>query len=119
MALKLSRRRTRPPTCPDLCLKPTVPFDITIAFGWDAGGPGLGAALRPAGMAANGAALDQVDLAAEPHPRFTRQPELPDALVSWIVAMRPHVFRPDYAPLFTEEERGVARAQLKEYGYPV
>jgi hypothetical protein len=29
------------------------------------------------------------------------------------------VLRPEYAPLFTEAERGIARARLKEYGYPV
>ena len=26
------------------------------------------------------------------------------------------VLRSEYAPLFTEEERGIARARLKEYG---
>jgi hypothetical protein len=29
------------------------------------------------------------------------------------------VLRPEYEPLFTEAERGIARARLKEYGYPV
>jgi hypothetical protein len=29
------------------------------------------------------------------------------------------VLRPEYAPPFTEEERGIARARLKEYRYPV
>ena len=30
-----------------------------------------------------------------------------------------YVLRPEYAPLFTEEERSIARARLKGYGYLV
>lgn len=30
-----------------------------------------------------------------------------------------YVLRPEYAPLFKDAERGIARARLKEYGYPV
>jgi hypothetical protein len=35
------------------------------------------------------------------------------------VSVEAYVLRPEYAPLFTEEERSIARARLKGYGYLV
>ena len=35
------------------------------------------------------------------------------------LSVEAYVLRSEYAPLFTKEERGVARARLKEYGYPI
>jgi len=32
------------------------------------------------------------------------------------LSVEAYVLRPEYAPLFTEEERGIARARLMEYG---
>ena len=33
------------------------------------------------------------------------------------LSVEAYVLRPEYAPLFTEEERGIARARLRQYGY--
>jgi hypothetical protein len=35
------------------------------------------------------------------------------------LSVEAYVLRPEYAPLFTEEERAIARARLKGYGYLV
>jgi hypothetical protein len=33
------------------------------------------------------------------------------------LSVEAHVLQPEYAPLFTEEQRRIARARLREYGY--
>jgi len=33
------------------------------------------------------------------------------------LSVEAYVLRPEYASLFTEEERGIARARLRQYGY--
>ncbi len=35
------------------------------------------------------------------------------------ISVEAYVLRPEYAALFTEDEREVARARLRSYGYPV